>query len=65
MNRIHTMAFRLFVGSLLLWSCFAGDIHAQTPSSQESTKPANAKPDEKKAEQDPFAPAPAAPSPPE
>jgi hypothetical protein len=53
------MAFRLLVGSLLLLSCFAGKMQAQTPSSQESTKPANAKPDQKKAEEDPFAPEPA------
>jgi hypothetical protein len=57
------MAFRLLVGSLLLWSCFAGKMQAQTPSSQEPTKPANAKPDQKKAEEDPFAPEPAAPLP--
>src|SRR5215831_12057552 len=56
MNRVHTMTFRLLVGSLLLWSCFAGKMQAQTPPSQESTKPANAKPDQKKAEDDPFAP---------
>src|SRR5215813_2714524 len=64
MNRVHTMAFRLLVGSLLLWSCFAGKMQAQTPSSQESTKAANAKPDQKKAEEDPFAPEAAPPLPP-
>jgi hypothetical protein len=64
MNRIHTRAFRLLVGSLLLWSCFAGRMQAQTPSSQESTKAANAKPDQKKAEENPFAPEPAQPLPP-
>jgi len=58
------MAFRLLVGALLLWSCFAGKMQAQTPSSQEPTKPANAKPDQKKAEEDPFAPEPAPPLPP-
>jgi hypothetical protein len=63
MNRVHTLAFRLLVGSLLLWSCFAGQMQAQTPPSQESTKAANAKPDQKKAEEDPFAPEPAAPLP--
>jgi hypothetical protein len=63
MNRVHAMAFRLLVGSLLLWSCFAGQVQAQTPSSQESTKPANAKPDQKKAEEDPLAPEPAPPLP--
>src|SRR5262247_1804874 len=63
MNRLHAMAFRLLVGSLLLLSCFAGKMQAQTPSSQESTKPANAKPDQKKAEEDPFATEPAPPLP--
>ncbi|HZF40728.1 MAG TPA: hypothetical protein VE715_18040 [Blastocatellia bacterium] len=63
MNRVHTMTFRLLVGALLLWSCFAGKMQAQTPSSQESTKAANAKPDQKKAEEDPFAPEPAPPLP--
>src|SRR5215813_3275303 len=64
MNRVHTMAFRLLVGSLLLWSCFAGKMQAQTPSSQEPTKASNAKPDQKKAEEDPFKPEPAPPLPP-
>jgi hypothetical protein len=63
MNRGYIMAFRLLLGSLLLWSCFAGQMQAQTPSSQESTKAANAKPDQKKAEEDPFAPEPAPPLP--
>src|SRR5215510_499606 len=60
MNRVHTMTFRLLVGSLLLWSCFAGEMQAQTPPSQEPTKAA--KPEQKKAE-DPFAPQPAPPLP--
>src|SRR5262245_8755186 len=64
MNRIHTMAFRLLVGSLLLLSCFAGGMQAQTPPSQEAPKAADAKPDQKKAEQDPFAPEQAPPLPP-
>jgi hypothetical protein len=64
MNQVHTMAFRLLVGSLLLCSCFAGKTQAQTPPSQESTKAANAKPDQKKAEEDPFAPEQAPPLPP-
>jgi hypothetical protein len=62
MNRVQTIAFRLLVASLvLLW--FAGEMQAQTPSSQESKKPADAKTDQKKAEQDPFAPEPAPPLP--
>src|SRR5215831_10453555 len=60
MNRVHTTTFRLLVGSLLLWSCFAGEMQAQTPPSQEPTKAA--KPEQKKAE-DPFAPQPAPPLP--
>jgi len=63
MNRVHTLAFRLLVGSLLLWSCFAGKTQAQTPSSQESAKTTNAKPDQKKAEENPSAPEPAPPLP--
>src|SRR5437764_11376473 len=63
MSRAHSMAFRLLVGSLLLWSCFAGQMQAQTPASQGSTKAANATPDQKKAENDPFAPEPAPPLP--
>jgi len=64
MNRVHIMAFRLLVGSILLSLCFAGKMQAQTPPSQESTKAADAKPDEKKAEGDPFAPEKAPPLPP-
>ncbi|HEY6401313.1 MAG TPA: hypothetical protein VI479_07875, partial [Blastocatellia bacterium] len=63
MNRVHTMAFRLLVGALLLWSCFAGNLQAQTPPSQEPTKTADTKPDQKKAEEDPFAPEQAPPLP--
>src|SRR6266550_9081263 len=62
MNRGQTIAFRLLVASFVLL-CFAGEMQAQTPSSQESKKPAETKPDQKKAEDDPFAPAPAAPLP--
>ncbi len=63
MNRVHTLAFHLLIGSLLLWSCFAGKAQAQTTSSQEPTKTTNAKPDQKKAEEDPSAPEPAPPLP--
>jgi len=61
MNRVQTMAFRFLVALVVLF-CFAGEMQAQTPSSQQSTKPADAKPDQKKAE-DPFAPEPAPPLP--
>ncbi len=56
------MAFRLLVASLVL-VCFAGEMQAQTASSQESKKPADTKADQKKAEEDPFAPEPAPPLP--
>src|ERR1041385_3073141 len=62
MNRLNTLAFRLLVGSLLLCWCFATEMKAQTSPAQESTK-AQAKPDQKKAEEDPFAPEPAPPLP--
>ena len=62
MNRVQATAFRLIVASLVLL-CFAAQMQAQTPSSQESTKPADAKADKKKAEEDPFAPEPAPPLP--
>jgi hypothetical protein len=64
MNRVHTVAFRLFVTSLLLCLCFAMRIQAQTPTpSPESAKPAEAKPTDQKGEENPFAPEPAAPLP--
>jgi hypothetical protein len=62
MNRVQTMAFRLIVASLVLL-CLAGEMQSQTPSSQESKKPAETSPDQKKAEEDPFAPEPAPPLP--
>jgi hypothetical protein len=61
MNRVNTLAFRLVVSSLLLWPCSAGRMLAQTPPSQESTKAADAKPDQEKVEKAPYAPE-AAPS---
>src|SRR6185369_8399095 len=62
MNRLQTMALRLILASLVLL-CFAGEMQAQTPASQESKKPADTKTDTKKAEEDPFAPEPAPPLP--
>ena len=62
MNRVHIMAFRLFVASIVLWSCFAGRTQAQTPSS--SPKPPDTKPANQDGEGNPFAPAPAPPLPP-
>ncbi len=40
MNRIHIMAFRLFVASLVLGSCFASKTQAQTPSPTPTPLPA-------------------------
>jgi hypothetical protein len=62
MNPGQTTPFRLLVASLV-FLCFAGEMQAQTPSSQQSTKPADAKSDQKKAEEDPFAPEAAPPLP--
>jgi hypothetical protein len=66
MNRVHTMAFRLFVASLVLSSCFAGRTLAQTtspPSSPEPAKPSEPKP-ANQGDGNPFAPEPAPPLPP-
>src|SRR5262245_9431009 len=60
MNRVHTVTFRLLAGFLLLWSCFALEIKAEPPSPQQEAKPAT---DQKKAQEDPFAPEPAPPLP--
>lgn len=63
MNRIHTMTFRLLVASLLLLSCFSGKMQAQTPPAQEPAKAENANADQKKAQENPFAPEQAPPLP--
>lgn len=63
MNRVLTMTFRSLIAFVLLWSCFAVTTQAQTPPSQETKKPAETNSDQKKAEEDPFAPAPAPPLP--
>ncbi|HUS10825.1 MAG TPA: hypothetical protein VMZ30_10195 [Pyrinomonadaceae bacterium] len=68
MNRVHNLAFTLFVASLLFCLCFATRIQAQTPSpspspSHESAKPAETKPTDEKGDGNPFAPEPAAPLP--
>ncbi len=66
MNRVTTVPFRLFVASLLFCLCLATGIQAQTPSpspSPESAKPAETKPGNKEAGQNPFAPERAAPLP--
>jgi len=63
MNRVLMLTFRLLVAFLLLWSCFAVKTQAQTPPTQDAKKPAETNADQKKAEEDPFAPVPAPPLP--
>lgn len=58
MIQTHPKTFRLLIGSMFLLSVFVGGMQAQTPPTQESKKPADAKADQKpdlKQEQDnPF-----------
>ena len=64
MNRLHVMAFRLLVASLLFCLCFAVRTQAQTPQpSPESTKTPETKSANPAQEANPFAPEPAAPLP--
>src|SRR6266481_8019877 len=66
MNRVHTMAFRLLVASLMFCLCFATRIQAQTASpspSQESTKAPETKPANQGGGANPFAPEAAPPLP--
>lgn len=59
MNRLHVVAFRLLVASLVLGSCLAARTQAQTPTpSPESTNTPATKPANEQ-EEDPFAPEPA------
>ena len=65
MHRVHEFIFCLLLASLALCSCFATRTLAQTPSpspSPEAAKP-ETKPDDKKAQDNPFAPEPADPLP--
>src|SRR5438309_5605149 len=62
MNRVHTVAFRLLVTSLVVWTCLATRTLAQTTSpspSQESTKAPETKPANQNGGANPFAPEPA------
>src|SRR5882762_9022100 len=59
MNRVHTMAFRLLLASLVFCSCLTARTQAQTPSTSPSPSPAPAK----TTEANPFAPEAAAPLP--
>jgi len=66
MHRVHPIPFRLIFATLFLCSCFAAPTLAQTPSS--SPTPAaqatpEAKPADKVAQSNPFAPEPAPPLP--
>src|SRR5687768_4309552 len=64
MNRVHTMAFRLFVASLLFCLCSVTRIQAQTPTPSPSPSPESAKPAETKpTPENPVAPVPAPPLP--
>lgn len=65
MSRVHTVAFRLVIASLLLCSCLAVGTLAQTTSpspSPEPTKTPGSKPADQEGE-NPFAPEPAPPLP--
>jgi hypothetical protein len=62
MTRIHTIAFRLIITSVLFCSCFAAGTQAQTPSA-DSKKTPETKPNSQESEPNPFAPEPAAPLP--
>ena len=67
MNRVRNITIRFLVASSALCLCFAVSTLAQTPSpspSPEPTKAPDAKPADKQAQADPFAPEPAAPLPP-
>ncbi|MGA9994082.1 MAG: hypothetical protein WBP93_01650 [Pyrinomonadaceae bacterium] len=60
MNRVHTIAFRLLIASLVLCSCFAAGTLAQTPT---PTPTPEAKPANQNGGNNPFAPQPAPPLP--
>lgn len=64
MNRIDTPAFRIIAVSIILLLLSAGGLLAQTPPApQEPAKAADAKTEQKKAQDDPFALEPAPPLP--
>lgn len=63
MNQVPPVTFRLLAGFLLLWLCFVGKMPAQTPPAQEPAKATDTKTDQKKAQDDPFAPEQAPPLP--
>jgi hypothetical protein len=57
------IALRAFTFTLLLSLCLADQTHAQTPPAQEPAKPTEATTEQKKAQDDPFAPEKAPPLP--
>jgi hypothetical protein len=59
MNRVHALVFRLLLASVLVCSCFASRMLAQTTSPSPSPTPESTK----EAQADPFAPEPAQPLP--
>ena len=66
MNRVQNIPFRLFITALVLCSCYATATLAQTPSPSPSPTvevKVDAKPADKAAQADPFAPEPAGPLP--
>ena len=68
MSRVQNKAFRLFITALVLCSCYATAALAQTPTPTPSPAPSvevkvDAKPADKAAQADPFAPEPAGPLP--
>jgi hypothetical protein len=66
MNRVKNIAFRLFITAFVLCSCYATATLAQTPAPSPSPTvevKVEAKPADKAAQADPFAPEPAGPLP--
>ena len=63
MNRLHQMAFYLFISVVALCSYFAIPTMAQTPSPSPAPSQQPAKTPDKKEQENPFAPEPAGPLP--
>jgi len=63
MNRLHVISFRLLIIAVALSSCLVTRTLAQKPSPSPSSQEAAKTPDDKKAQDNPFAPEPAGPLP--
>jgi len=63
MNRLHVITFRLLIIAVALSSCLVTRTLAQKPSPSPSSQEAAKSPDDKKAQDNPFAPEPAGPLP--